>query len=304
MAKAKFVAALAAAVIATVGFTGSVQADTRRDDTGDRGQSFEAHLEHFPNQDLVRGEASAVRTATTNNLTYHNGPIMGGTVTVRPIYWGPSWANSAFVGDKATGLATFYSQYRGSNYAGIQTQYGQTNGTKTSKIITVAASFTDTSAASSVTTDVLNKVVSTIGFANLNTSDYYPVYTDIARGTNGFCAWHSAGAVTQNGVTKSIKFAFFFNLDGDAGCDPKDPRVVYSQGTESLVNVTSHELAEALTDPQLNAWYDRSGYENGDKCAWKFNPANADGSVLLTPTASYAWKLQGEWDNATSACKW
>lgn len=304
MAKAKFVAALAVALLSTFSFT-AAQADQRGSGSDDRGgQQFEAHLDHAPNEDLARGDAATARTATTNNLTYHGGPVMGGTVVVHPIFWGPSWTNSAFAADKAQGLNTFYAQYNGSNYAGIQTQYGQTSGTKTSKITTLAASLTDTSVASSVTGNVLNKVVAAVGFANLNASDYYPVYTDLPRGTAGFCAWHSSGSVTQNKVTKTIKFAFFFSLDGDTGCDVNDPRGTYSQGTEALANVSSHELAEALTDPQLNAWYDRAGAENGDKCAWKFNPANVDGAVMLTPTASYAWKIQGEWDNVTGACKW
>ena len=32
--------------------------------------------------------------------------------------------------------------------------------------------------------------------------------------------------------------------------------------------VEGHELAEAITDPLLNAWYDANGSEIGDICAW------------------------------------
>ncbi len=39
-------------------------------------------------------------------------------------------------------------------------------------------------------------------------------------------------------------------------------------------------------------WYDSSGAENGDKCAWTFNVP----SVPFTNGTS--WKLQGEWSNA------
>ena len=35
-----------------------------------------------------------------------------------------------------------------------------------------------------------------------------------------------------------------------------------------LTIVTSHEIREAATDPDLNAWYDAAGYEADDKCAW------------------------------------
>ena len=35
-----------------------------------------------------------------------------------------------------------------------------------------------------------------------------------------------------------------------------------------MASIIAHELEEATTDPDLNAWYDRRGEENADKCAW------------------------------------
>lgn len=69
-----------------------------------------------------------------------------------------------------------------------------------------------------------------------------------------------------------MQFAFFFNLDGDSGCDPADTQTGHSQRLAALSNVSGHELSEARTDPAYpGAWYDSSGQENGDKCAWTFN---------------------------------
>jgi len=258
---------------------------------------------HSPIVDLARGEASRLRTTSSSNLTYHSGPVMTAAISVRPIFWGPKWSNSTFAADKAAGLSSFYSQYGGSAYAAISTQYTQNGGAKATSSVSLGTSVTDTTSASQATADVLNKVVAAIGFDSLSSDAYYPVYTDISRGTAGFCAWHSAGSVTVGNVTKNIKFAFYFNLDGDTGCDVGDTRTTYSQGTESLVNVSAHELAEAITDPLLNAWFDKAGYENGDKCAWKFSSA-PNGAVTLQSSATYGWKIQGEWDNATTSCKW
>ena len=117
---------------------------------------------------------------------------------------------------------------------------------------------------------------------------YYPVYVDIHRGHAGFCAWHSAGSC---GGTP-VQFAFFFNLDGDGGCDPGDSSGLHSQGLSALANVSGHELSEARTDPRLNAWYDSSGQENADKCAWSF------GSLLVPFSNGTQWKIQGNWSNA------
>ncbi len=118
---------------------------------------------------------------------------------------------------------------------------------------------------------------------------YYAVYVDVPRGNAGYCAYHSAG--TCGG--KLVQFAFFFNLDGDPGCDPQDTSGSHSQGLAALSNVSGHELSEARTDPASpGAWYDSRGAENGDKCAWTFN-------VPLVPFSNgVSWKIQGEWSNA------
>src|SRR5690349_8651106 len=41
-------------------------------------------------------------------------------------------------------------------------------------------------------------------------------------------------------------------------------------GVDAMISVIAHELEEATTDPDLNAWYDSGGAENADKCAWTF----------------------------------
>jgi hypothetical protein len=84
-----------------------------------------------------------------------------------------------------------------------------------------------------------------------------------------------------------VGFAFFFKLDGDAGCDPPDTQTTHSQGLAALANVSAHELSEARTDPATpGGWYDSQGQEDGDKCAWTFS----------VPYVTI-WKLQGEWSN-------
>lgn len=254
---------------------------------------------HNPHLDLTR-DASRLRTFSGTNLSYHNGPVMISPVTVQPIFWGPSWANSSFVADKATGIGAFYSQYSGSSYAGIQTQYGQSNGLKVTGSTSASPAITDSATqASSTNSAVLAEVLAKVPYSSLSTNAFYPVYTDLARGSATYCAWHSFASVTDGITTKVIKFGFFFNLDGDPGCTAQTSLNPYSTGTQSLVNVSAHELAETLTDPSLNAWFDSQGNENGDKCAWKFN----SNGVTLVP-GSTTWQLQGEWNNSTSGCSW
>jgi hypothetical protein len=122
------------------------------------------------------------------------------------------------------------------------------------------------------------------------TNGYYPVYVDAKRGGAGYCAWHSWASVNYNGQSVQVQFGFFFNLDGDSGCDPNDPSNTYAQGIEALANVSGHEISEVHTDPRGSAWFDRSGYENADKCAWIF-----DGYVNL---GGVQWKVQDNWTNS------
>src|SRR5512144_1175098 len=59
-------------------------------------------------------------------LQYHGGAIMTSTA-VQAIYWGPSWSSSSFVGDKISGLGSFYGGGGGSNYMNTNTEYTGTN---------------------------------------------------------------------------------------------------------------------------------------------------------------------------------
>ena len=39
-------------------------------------------------------------------------------------------------------------------------------------------------------------------------------------------------------------------------------------GVDAMLSVLAHEVVEAMSDPNLDAWYDATGSENGDKwCA-------------------------------------
>jgi hypothetical protein len=67
-----------------------------------------------------------------------------------------------------------------------------------------------------------------------------------------------------------------------------------------MASVMAHEAEETLTDPDLNAWYDSSGAENADKCAWKFGPTTgAVGSGGYNQTlGSKHWLIQMNWENS------
>jgi hypothetical protein len=226
--------------------------------------------------------------ASGGNLVDHGGKVLP-TSNTYAIWWG---TQSAFPSDAKVGLDSLFQGLNGSSLLGVTSQYMR-GGTPTT---TFHTNWTDTSAPPSHGPNVSNivgeacKVIRANG-ASPDPTGVYFVYTSNFPHVN-YCAWHSHG--TCNGV--DIQVAYMPNTTGFAGCDPGNQYAcnTYSQGTRSLANVTSHEFMEAITDADLNAWYDSSGSENGDKCAWRFS------SCVTLPNGS--WQLQQEWSNAVSGC--
>lgn len=232
-------------------------------------------------------DIKAARPRSSANMVFHNGQIMP-TAASTVILWGPRWTDSNFINDKISGLDNWYVGFSGSHYAATSDEYTGTNGQVTSTT-SYGGHLIDTTTASGggSTSAILAEVCRMIGNAVVS-NGYYPVYTDLPRGNAGYCAWHSYGTCG----TTPVQFAFFWELDGDAGCDPQDTQTGHSQGLAALANVSAHELSEARTDPRNGGWYDSRGSENGDKCAWTFNVP------YVTFPNGISWKLQGEWSNA------
>ena len=68
-----------------------------------------------------------------------------------------------------------------------------------------------------------------------------------------------------------------------------------------MVSVLAHELEEAVTDPELNAWYDTRGYENADKCAWTFGTTYASGGGIANMRlGSRDYLIQQNWNAGTN----
>ncbi|WP_369046594.1 hypothetical protein [Sinomonas sp. P10A9] len=235
---------------------------------------------------LARGVPPRQARATQSpDMTYHGGTILDVVPDVRAIFWGTTWPTDA--GDKISGLDRFYGGMSASEYARTSDEYTQSGPVAVTSTMTYNGHVQDSSPASSSQSAVLAEVGRAITNPDTSGRGYYAVYTDIPRGRARYCAWHSDGTV--NGF--HVQYAFFFKLDGDPGCDPNSTVSSESQGLQALANVSGHELSEARTDPNLNAWYDGSGSENADKCAWSF------GSDYVTFANKTQWKIQGNWSN-------
>ena len=106
------------------------------------------------------------------------------------------------------------------------------------------------------------------------------VHRDGLRDGAGYCAWHD---YTQNqyypGVQEGLAFTNMpYVLNQTTSCGQNAVNTGYYAGRiDGFTIVVGHEIEETVTDPgaedvingvNLGGWYDQSGWENADKCAW------------------------------------
>ena len=134
---------------------------------------------------------------------------------------------------------------------------------------------------------------STLTAANNCTINYEPSAT--------YCAYHSQiadGTVYANMPFPVYGSATRFTCSSDA----RFPTVQTPNGNpdaDTEVSPTSHEVNEAMTDPDTNTgWYDSSGFENGDECAYVFGPTQGATGQAYNQTLGFDhWLTQEEFSN-------
>ncbi len=250
--------------------------------------SEELGFEAPPADAHVHWQKGAGPATSSSNLIDHGGKVLSASHAYT-IFWGNA---AAWPSDTQSAIDSLFSGLNGTAFLGVADQYMRSASISEAFV----SKYADSSAPpnhSPKTSTIVNEACKVIGANGLtpDTDAIYFVYTSNFPRAN-FCAWHSHG--TCNGV--DIQVAYMPNTTGVAGCDPGNLYNCnnYSQGARSLGNVTSHEYMEAITDPDLNAWYDSSGSEIGDKCAWQFS------SCVNLKNGN--WQLQEEWSNSAGGC--
>jgi hypothetical protein len=120
--------------------------------------------------------------------------------------------------------------------------------------------------------------------------------------TSGFltqyCGWHAYSLYGSSSTP--IKYAFVGNpAAGMSACSAQSSGPNGDAKADAMVSVLAHEMEEAATDPQLNAWYDPSGGENADKCAWTFGATySANGAQANMRLGQRDYLIQRNWVNA------
>ena len=253
-------------------------------------------------QGNAQGKSSKPASGS-NGISYHGGPLILGTTNVYYIWYGDWSGNSA-----TSILPDLANKIGGSGYYNINTTYYNSSNLPVTNSVQLAGSTTDNYSQGTALSDagVQSVVASAISSGRLpkDTNAVYFVLTSAdVNETSGFCTqycgWHTHGTISGS----DIKFSFVGNPDRcPSACEAQSTSSPNGNpGADGMASVIAHELEEAVTDPDLNAWYDRRGYENADKCAWTFGTevTAANGSKYNMTLGSRNYLIQQNWVNAS-----
>jgi hypothetical protein len=250
--------------------------------------------------DGASGDARAKPGGSSNGINYNGGPVILGATNVYYIWYGNWSGNSG-----QTILTDFASNVGGSPYFNINTTYTSTSGRVSNSVHFAGSTTDDYSLGRNLSDAGVATVVSsaiTSGRLPKDTNGVYFVLTasDVAE-SSGFltkyCGWHTHGTMSGS----DIKYSFVGNPNGNGACLQQTGASPNGDiNADGMASVIAHELEEAATDPDLNAWYDRRGYENADKCAWTFGTTyTAGGALANVKLGGRDYLIQRNWVNAS-----
>jgi hypothetical protein len=235
-----------------------------------------------------------------NGISLHTGGVILGTTNVYYIWYG-NWS-----GNTATSILTdFASNVGGSPYFNINTTYYNSAGTHVSNSVHYAGSTTDsysqgTSLSDAAIQTVVSSAISSGRLPKDTNAVYFVLTSSDVTASSGFCTqycgWHTHGTISGS----DIKYSFVGNPDRcPSSCAAQTVGPNGNAGADGMASIVAHELEEAVTDPDLNAWYDSRGQENADKCAWTFGTQyTVNGAKANVKLGTRDYLIQRNWVNA------
>lgn len=248
---------------------------------------------------ILGGGSGAQPASGSGNLINHGGPVQ--TVpAVYLVFWG--WDGIDPSGE-APYLQAFFNGVGGSSWANIHTQYsGITNPSGQLKGVWFDNSASAIAESASPDLFIDSEALNAAAHFGYSANADYIIATPHLRNDAEFgvvyCAWHS---YATDGLGRKVAYTDLpYIPDAQLGtCGENFVNPGAAGALDGVSIVAGHEYTEAVTDPHLDAWYDASGEENADKCAWNGGPgAHAQNIVLSTGT----FAVQASWSNAISAC--
>jgi hypothetical protein len=218
------------------------------------------------------------------------------------IFWGPSFQNPTSPDYQyAQTLIAFRNQFGTTPEYNTITQYYQIiGGVKTfiqqNNLGSGTPDWFDTSTPPTNVTDAIvqAEVNSYLATHAVDYSTVYEVFIPrtsySSNGSSTSCGGPSLAYCAYHGFFGSGASAVKYSIEPYPSCS--GCQVSGWTDVQNQEHFVCHETREAVTDQQLNAWYDFFGNEADDKCAWSPTP--------FIGTGGYAY--QYEWSNAARGC--
>jgi hypothetical protein len=264
------------------------------------GKGWGEAAEHAPQR---AGKPGGGSSKAGNGIFYHGGPLILGTTNMYYIWYG-NWSGNSAVSI----LQNLANNIGGSPYFNINTTYYDGSNVAVSNSVNFGGSTTDnysrgTALSDSAIQAIVASAISSRALPKDSNGVYFVLTSADVNETSGFCTvycgWHTHGTISGS----DIKYSFVGNPDRcPSACEWQSSSSPNNNpGADGMASVIAHELEEAVTDPDLNAWYDRRGYENADKCAWTFQPTYtaANGSLANMNLGGSDYLIQRNWVNAS-----
>ena len=273
-----------------------ISSDLRPDGKG--ALTAEAHSQKLAMQAVL----PAARPTKGNGISYHGGPVMTGTVDIYYIWYGSWGSNTA-----TTILPDFISHLGGTSYEHINTTYYNGSGTHVSGAISYKGAYTTSAYLGTSLSDaqILQVVSDALGGNHLPydaNAIYFVLTSKEVNASSGFCTqycgWHTSGSTSKG----KVRYAFVGNPDRCiTSCAEQSTSPNGNAGADGMASIIAHESEEAISDPDINAWYDSRGEENADKCAWTFGTEKSasNGSKYNITLGSRNYLIQQNWVNAS-----
>lgn len=248
------------------------------------GVSGRAHGRSLQGAQVLKAAAPST-TGAFPNFTNHGGPVIA-TPVLRTTFWGPSW-NAAAAKSTMDRLNQFCADLLNSAFMNVLSQYGAGSGKGSGRF---AGSSIIASVSGSLTNAQIDaQIQAGIDAGTLteppkrNTGDVLLIFLDerveVDDSDQGLVMCEPSGDTAfgyhdffTTKAGNDFYYAVIPALDdaciaktcpgGDSGCSLTRGATQEQRRTQ----VSSHEIAEMLTDPHLNAWYDPQNGENGDIC--------------------------------------
>ena len=246
---------------------------------------------------------------TGNGINYNGGPVLKGNPVPIYVIWYGNWNGTGSNTQATVSLIdTFLSSLGNTPYELINSTYGDTTGNVSGNLTLTAQVFDTGSQGTRLRNSRISAAISaqlTSGALPTDPNGVYLFVTSSDVRESGFCTQFCGFHTRQTLNGADIKWAFIGNTDRcPSACEiqstgPNSPSTGVG-GADGMVNVITHESEEAITDPDLNAWFDSSGNEDADKCNFKFGPTQtaANGSKFNQTFGGHNWMMQMEWENS------